>query len=109
MIKEYFEKRAMKKLVATLGPALRRRYGGSGPYTFEQVQRTIEDLRLNKKYADFAYFIFCDESSYEKWGFHLKEIKKYRGYRDRFYEGSCGGGSGFRNEPGEGSCGSGGD
>jgi Family of unknown function (DUF6559) len=104
-IKQYFEDRGIKKFLKTLSPALKQRYGGSGPYTYGQVQKTIEDLKLDKKYSDFAFFIFCDEDQYEKFGFHLEEVKRYEGYRDRIYGGHCGscGSSG-----GEGSCGAGG-
>ena len=101
--KVFFEDRAIKKLLVTLAPELKQRYGGTGPYTFGQVQSTVRDLGLSEKYVDFAYFVYCKPDQYEKYGFHLKEVKRYEGYRDRVNSvgGVCGSG-------GEGSCGGGG-
>lgn len=103
-ISTFFEDRAIKKLLITLAPELKNRYGGSGPYTFGQVRSTIRVLGLSEKYADFAYFVYCEPGQYDKYGFHLKEIKRYEGYRERANSsgGTCGSSS-------EGHCGGGGD
>lgn len=104
MFKVYFEDKAIKKLLTALAPELKKRYGGTGPYTHGQVKTTLKELGLSQKYADFAYFVYCEPDQYEKYGFHLEEVKRYQGYKDRFHSvgGTCGSG-------GEGSCGGGGD
>lgn len=65
-----------------LNPELKKRYGGSGPYTYGQVRTIIKDLRLSDKYADFACFVYCNQEEYKKYGFKLTEFENYRGYRD---------------------------
>lgn len=103
-LKEYFEGRAIKRFLTTLSPELKRRYGGADSYSYVQVKTTIEVLKLDKQYSDFAFFVFCEKYQDEKHGFHLEEIERYEGYRDRYFGGycgrSCGGGFGS-----EGTCG----
>ncbi|MCV6606323.1 MAG: hypothetical protein OIF34_13545 [Porticoccaceae bacterium] len=108
-MKSYFERRAIKKFMGALSPELKSRYGNSDCYTLNQVQKTIDDLKLNNKYADFALFVFCDPEEYKKSGFHLEQIKKYEGYADKIFYGSCGAGACGSSIGGEGSCGGGGD
>ena len=40
--------------------ALSKRYGGSGPYTPAQVEKTIADLRLDRRYLYYAYLMYCE-------------------------------------------------
>ncbi len=101
-INEYFEGRAIKRFLKKLSPELKKRYGGVGSYTYGQVKTTIEVLKLDKKYSDFAFFVFCEKDQYEKYGFHLEEIKRYEGYRDDYFGGYCGGSYGGGSE---GTCG----
>ncbi len=55
------EKSAIRKFWKKLTPELSKRYGGRGPYTQAQVDTTIDSLRLNKKYIQYAYLMFCEE------------------------------------------------
>jgi hypothetical protein len=114
-IREYFEGRAIKSFLGEMSGALKKRYGTDAPYTYKQVQATIEDLGLKKEFSDFAFFVYCSKEEHEKYGFHFEEIKRYEGYRDRHLGGACGGNidsgtSGQRGDSaGEGICGGDGD
>ncbi|MDM3870685.1 hypothetical protein QSV34_04900 [Porticoccus sp. W117] len=68
-IQSYFKHRAIKKFMEALSPELKSRYGSPENYTLNQVQKTIDALKLNKKYADFAIFVFCDPQEYKKVAF----------------------------------------
>lgn len=101
---QFFEDRAIKKYLRKLDPILRKRYGGTGAFTFAQVKRTLEDYSMNPKFADYAYFVFCLPEEYAEYGGAIKEVKRYEGYRDSVSqigavcghgrEGICGGGGG---------------
>lgn len=104
MIKKHFEDKAIRKLLKQLAPALRQRYGSEPPYTYGQVVATIAELKLNKKYSDYALFVYCSAEEYKKYGLHLEEVKRYEGHKNRssIGQGGCGG-----SLPSEGSCGGG--
>ncbi|UTW44180.1 hypothetical protein KFE80_07125 [bacterium SCSIO 12696] len=108
-IKNYFKGRAIKKFMAKLSQGLQSRYGSSESYTVGQVQKTVDALKLNSKYIDFAIFVFCDPEEHKKSGFHLEKINKYEGYADKFFYGACGASSCGSSIGGEGSCGGGSD
>ena len=63
MIEKAKIKSAVKGYVQKLPKELKTRYGGSGKfgYTDGQIRKTVEDLKLNKEYIDYAIIIFCGE------------------------------------------------
>tara|TARA_R100000789_G_scaffold63144_2_gene59962 strand:- start:326 stop:679 length:354 start_codon:yes stop_codon:yes gene_type:complete len=46
-----------------LPASLSQRYGGSGPYTMAQVERTMEHLRLDRTCIYYAYLIYCEKAA----------------------------------------------
>ncbi|MDH5632668.1 MAG: hypothetical protein OEZ10_06680 [Gammaproteobacteria bacterium] len=52
---------AIKKYITTLPGALKSRYGGSGlsGYTEGQVVTTVQKLKLNQEYINYALLMFC--------------------------------------------------
>lgn len=89
-----------------LCPEMRKRYGGSPPYTEAQVWAAIDELGLGPKYSEFAIAVLCRIESENP--FHSKELVKLRGYRRIGSEGGVCGGCGANWTGGEGSCGGGG-
>lgn len=62
------KKAAIRKYIKKLPDELSRRYGGSGPYTRAQVEKTVHDLRLSKRHLPYAYLLFCNEKMLEELG-----------------------------------------
>jgi len=90
-----------------LVPEMSSRYGGSPPYTEAQVWITIDELRRNERYAEFAIAVLCKTD--EENPFDSKELIKLRSYRRvGSGGGTCGGCCGGSSGVGEGSCGGGG-
>ncbi|MEJ2680754.1 MAG: hypothetical protein P8176_03635 [Gammaproteobacteria bacterium] len=60
------ERLAIRKYLRKLPPALSKRYGGSGPYTPNQVAKTVDDLKLNERYIRYAYLMYCERSRLDR-------------------------------------------
>ena len=69
------KKSAIRKYQKLLAPELLQRYGGA-PYTPTQVEVTVKDLKLSKKYIKFAYLIFCNSKQLNKNVLDLHEKDK---------------------------------
>ncbi|MEC4729127.1 hypothetical protein HWQ46_26850 [Shewanella sp. D64] len=54
----------IRKYKYKLRPALAKRYGGSATYTKGQVDKTVEALRLNDRYIQYAYLMYCDVNTF---------------------------------------------
>ena len=98
-LQQSLENRAIRKFLRNLVPVLRRRYGGSGPYTIAQVRAAMDAEKLSAKYQDYAYFVFCIPEEYQEYGGRISQIDRWRAYRSSPDRGSgvCGA---------EGGCGS---
>lgn len=99
-IKNFFEERAIKKFMTTMSIELKARYGGPDQYSYAQVSATIKELKLSDKYADFAYFAYCDPEESKQQGFYIKELTRFNRIKNKFESqggicGSIGGGFGF--------------
>lgn len=68
------KKAAIKQYRKHLQNALLQRYGGGAPYSVAQVDRTIEDLKLNRRYAHYAYVMYCDNQLLQGKEFSEKQI-----------------------------------
>ena len=84
MISADGQKRAIRQYHSKLPAALKERYGGSGTfgYTEAQVHTTVEELKLNSKYVEYAVLIFCGEEALKTRGIskeHLLKMSKYLG------------------------------
>jgi len=112
-IKNFFEARAIKKFMTTLSVELKDRYGGSDKYSYPQVNTTINELELSNKYADLAYFVYCDAEESKQHGFYIKETTRFIGIKNKIESqgGACGssGGGFWFNGGGGGSDGGGSD
>jgi|TARA_R110000851_G_scaffold329354_1_gene501147 uncharacterized membrane protein YgcG len=62
----FFRKRAIKKHVRVLGPALRERFGYKRTYTATQVTDTATSLNLPDKYLYYAIALYCTKEEYER-------------------------------------------
>ena len=93
-IRTYLEKRAFNGYMDRLCPEMRKRYGGSPPYTEAQVWAAIGKLGLGERFAEFAIVVLCRTKDGNP--FHSKELIKLRSYRNIGSEGgacgSCGAG-----------------
>jgi hypothetical protein len=54
------KKSAIRKYKRKLPPELSKRYGGIGPYSQLQVERTVKDLKLSFCHISYAYLMYCD-------------------------------------------------
>lgn len=63
LIRKYQLRRAFKSYIYTLGPELRKRYGGSDQYTVLQIKKTVVHLNLNKQYLPYAVAMYRHEQS----------------------------------------------
>ena len=59
MLQAWLKKRAIHQYQTRLPQALKKRYGGNGPYTKAQVQRTLEQHRFNTRFVEYAFFLHC--------------------------------------------------
>ena len=55
------KRRAVQSYMATLPSALQQRYGKADQYTPQQVRRTLEQSRLNQRFVEYAYLLYCGE------------------------------------------------
>ncbi|WP_428242707.1 DUF6559 family protein [Gynuella sp.] len=62
----FFRKRAIKKHVRVLGPALRERFGYQRTYSATQVTDTAASLNLPDKYLCYAIALYCTKEEYER-------------------------------------------
>lgn len=62
----FSEKSVIRKYRRKLTPELSKRYGGSAPYTQAQIDTTLRDLRLNTRYVQYAYLMFCEQEVLER-------------------------------------------
>ncbi len=53
---------AIRSYAKKLPRALHARYG-LGPYSEGQIHKTMQDLKLNLNFADYAVLMFCDEDT----------------------------------------------
>lgn len=58
-IKTYFKKRALRKYIFTLPKALGERYHCGPYYSEKQIETTIDQLNLSKRYIKYAFVMFC--------------------------------------------------
>lgn len=54
------KKSAIRKYLKVLPDELARRYGGSGPYTPAQVERTVLERNLSTRHIHYAWLLFCE-------------------------------------------------
>jgi len=62
----FLRKRAIKKHVRVLGPALREKYGHKRNYSAVEVTDTSRSLSLPDKYLCYAVALYCTEDEYER-------------------------------------------
>ena len=55
------KQRAVKSYLVNLPAALQRRYGKAEQYTPQQVRRTLQQSRLNQRFVEYAYLLYCGE------------------------------------------------
>ncbi|NMP30042.1 hypothetical protein HII17_00585 [Thalassotalea sp. M1531] len=55
----------IKKYKYRLRPALAKSYGGSATYTKEQVDKTVDEMGIDKRHIHYAYLMYCDAATYE--------------------------------------------
>lgn len=60
LFQRYLKRKAIKKFLVNLNSLLGKRYGKSEFYTKGQVERTVNDENLNKKYLHCGYLFFVD-------------------------------------------------
>ncbi|MCV6622213.1 MAG: hypothetical protein OIF51_10740 [Cellvibrionaceae bacterium] len=75
-VKEFFEKRKLRKFIQKVRAELKERYGGLGPYTYPQVKSTLKGIGSSSQYRDFAYVLFCDPGELEKCGLNSVDISR---------------------------------
>ncbi|WP_420890919.1 DUF6559 family protein [Marinobacter suaedae] len=63
LIRRYQLRRAFRSYIHTLGPELRKRYGGSDQYTVLQIKKTALHLKLNIQYLPYAVALYRHEQS----------------------------------------------
>lgn len=65
MIKSFLTKRAITQYQRKMPRALKGNYGGSGKtgYTESQVRTTLNELKLNPAYTNYALLMFCGEQA----------------------------------------------
>lgn len=63
LIRKFQLKRAFRGYVHTLGPELRKRYGGSDQYTVLQIKKTAVHLKLNTQHLPYAVAMYRHEQS----------------------------------------------
>ncbi|UJJ31358.1 DUF6559 family protein [Halopseudomonas maritima] len=56
-------RRAFRRYLGELGPALLKRYGPQDQFTVRQVLATIHDLRLDTRFAAYAVALYRHEAS----------------------------------------------
>jgi len=56
-------KSAIRKYRQKLPAELSKRYGGTGPYTPEQVRATVDDIGLNHRFIHYAYLMYCSQAA----------------------------------------------
>ena len=70
---------AIRKYQKKLPTELSKRYGGSGPYTQAQVEKTIDDLGLNRRYIRYAYLMYCERENMDREIFTDDVVEKMNG------------------------------
>lgn len=103
-----FKDFAISKYLRKLSPELKKRYAVDPPYTREQVETAINDLKLDKKYSRYGYAIFCDPNEYKEHGFQIEEIERYKSMVNKPGGSSFGAVFSGDESGGEGACGDGG-
>lgn len=62
-ITNFKRNRAIKGYVAVLGIALNKRYSAKQQFTVKQIEKTISDLGLSKRYTGYAIAMYRHEQS----------------------------------------------
>jgi hypothetical protein len=57
--------RAARRYARVLPPWLARGYGASGTYTRGQIERSVDALRLNRRYIALVYALYLTEEDYK--------------------------------------------
>lgn len=56
------KKRAIRKYLVELYPALVQRYGKRHPYALKHVEATVTELGLSRRHIRYAYLLCCDRN-----------------------------------------------
>ena len=67
---------AIRMYQRKLSPELSKRYGGPDSYTPAQVERTIDDLGLSRKYIRYAYLMYCEQEMLDREIFSQESIER---------------------------------
>ncbi|WP_111643422.1 DUF6559 family protein [Marinimicrobium alkaliphilum] len=63
ILKKWRKKRAVSKYVSKVSILLKKDYGPSDSYTGSQIESTVMRYRLERKYLNYALFLFAFENS----------------------------------------------
>ena len=58
--------RAIKKIARNLPPFLVSGFGGAETFSSGQVERAMEETGCDSYFIDYAYAMFCDESTFRE-------------------------------------------
>lgn len=83
----FFKRSAIHQYLNKLPQALRQRYGGVGPYTQGQIETTVSELRLNRRFIQYAYLLYAGKEPLFDIGVDRKEVDQMSAYLDKLIVG----------------------